>query len=113
MMPPPPKPAPRKINSKKINSEISRSASSDVPVKSEQFESLASQRPIRSTRGKRQVPQPIVEPKNEKLSDVAITTGKTDVTLESVYEDAITDDGQSAGSSKPSYMEVYCLCCVR
>lgn len=101
MMPPPPKPAPRKINSKKV-------AASTVTVKSEQIENLASQRPLRSTRGKRLVPQPIVQPKSEKLSNEAPAVEKTNVTLESVYEDAITED-QSAGSSKPFEIEVCCL----
>lgn len=105
LMPPPPKPAPRKINSKKIHSESNRSAA----VKSEQIENLASQRPVRSTRGKRLVPQPFIVAKNEKLSNVTPAAGKGDLTLESVYEDAIADDGQSKGSSKPSEMEVCCL----
>lgn len=110
MMPPPPKPAPRKINSKKNASESSGSVTSSVAVKAEQIENLASQRPVRSTRGKRLVPAPIIQPKSEKLSNAA---EKQDVTLESVYEDAITDDGQSAGSSKPSEIEVCCLCFIR
>lgn len=106
MMPPPPKPAPRKINAKALAAASSGSAVSSVKIKSEKIANSASQRPVRSTRGKRQVPLPIVKMKSEKLSNAAPVEGNEDVTLESVYEDAFTDDGTSAGSSKPSEMEV-------
>lgn len=82
-MPPPPKPVPRKNIAKK-------QATVSSGVSAVKDENSASQRPIRSTRSTRKaVPPPIVEIKREKLPDA---------TLESVYEDAVSDDD---GSSKP------------
>lgn len=80
LMPPPPQPASRIINYK---NQSTASGASTATSTSETTSAVI----IRSTRSKRKgVPPPIVEIKTEKIPDA---------TLESIYEDAVGDDGSS------------------